>query len=127
MRERLDCKQVWSVKVQGGAPVYVDIGPALGQAWKIITGYGYHDEGGPLTCLFALDYGDGAGFRDMATPFALASATYAQIYDHVVSRECLVMRSGMVLRWNCAAKTAGKNAVIVLFVEEITGETAYVG
>ena len=125
MKERLDAKQVWIVAVELGVPVFVDIGPTAGQAWKILCGYGYHDEGAPLTCLFAMDYGDGAGFRDMATPFALASATYAQIYAQIAAPECLIMRAGMVLRFNCAAKTSGKSAVIVLFVEELTGETVY--
>jgi hypothetical protein len=108
--------------------VYADASPALGTAWIINAGYGWHDEGGPLSCLWAYDDGLGGGFRNLCAAAALATTTYRHLYADIPNGNWpFILRYGQTIRWNCAAKTAGKNAVIELLVDEALGETAYVG
>jgi hypothetical protein len=126
MQSRLEARQRSVIQSEPTA-VYADITPLVGQAWQIIAGYGYHDEGAPLTCLWALDSGDGSGFRDLCLGAALASGVYRHVYADVPCQLPLILRFGQTLRWNCAAKTPTKHAVIVLVIDEIVGETPYVG
>jgi hypothetical protein len=124
MNERLEAKQRWLVLAESGAPVFVTYSPPIGTAVKIITGYGYHNEGAPLTCAFLIV--DSGGERDLHTAAALASGPFMQLYDVVKCAEPIVLRFGMGIKFSCAAKTNGKSAVIVLLVDEILGETPYV-
>jgi hypothetical protein len=125
IEDRLACKQLRVLIIQAGVPVFVATGPAIGHAWRIVQGYGWHDEGGPLTCLWALNLG--AGNRDLCNGAALASATFSQLYTVVPCAAPIVLRSGQTITFNAAAKTAGKNVVIELVVDEIVGEESYVG
>lgn len=127
IEDRLECKQRRILVIQAGASVFVSTGPAIGQAWRIVQGYGWHDEGGPLTCLWALDMGAGAGNRDLCNGAALASNTFSQLYTVVPCAAPLILRSGQTITFNAAAKTGGKNVVLELVIDEIVGEESYVG
>jgi len=123
--DRLECKQRRVLVIQAGAPVFVSTGPAIGQAWRIVQAYGWHDEGGPLTCLWALDLG--GGNRDLCNGAALASAVFSQLYTVVPCAAPIVLRSGQTITFNAAAKTGGKNVVMELVIDEVLGEESYVG
>jgi len=126
MIDRLRTRQRRVLAIEATA-VFADATPDPGVAWEILCGFGWHDEGAPLVCLWALDDGGPGGFRDLCAGVALASATYRHLYADIPNgNKPFMLRHGQILRWNCAAKTPTKNAVIELFVDEIIGEPTYV-
>jgi hypothetical protein len=130
---RLEARQRTIVAVGLAAVANIDITPAIGHAYVITAGYGYHNEGAALWSLFALDVNDGAGFRDLCAPNNLASALYMHLYSSGIAQgyvpcgQPLILRAGQALRFNAAALSGAHIATLVLFVDEYLGETPYDG
>lgn len=108
----------------------VDLTPGVGSAQVITSAYGFHNEGAPLTCLWALDDGRGGGFRDLVNAAALASGVFTHLYDGILGMRAaqpLILRAGQILRFNAAAISGAHIPVIVAIVDEYVGETPYDG
>jgi len=127
MKERLEAKQRTIVLTDATLADNIDATPGNGRAWRILSGYGWHDEGAPLNCVYALDDLGAGGYRDLCPAANVASGVFMPLYTNVHCQDALVLRGGQTLRFNAAGKTVGHNVVIVLFVDEVLGETAYVG
>lgn len=108
----------------------VDLVPPTGETYVITAAYGFHNEGAPLTCLWALDDGRGGGFRDIVGAAALASGVFTHLYDGLLGMrgaQPLILRATQILRFNAAAISGAHLPVIVAMVDNYVGETPYDG
>jgi hypothetical protein len=127
---RLLCKQRVVVVLGTAAVAAVDLTPPVGHAYVITSAYGFHNEGAPLQCLWAMDDGRGGGFRDLVIAAALASGAFTHLYDGLLGMRAaqpLVLRATQSLRFNAAGISGAHLPVIVAILDDYAGETPYDG
>lgn len=127
--DRLKLKQRWVIVTDATAAIYVGLAPVTGSVYRIVAAYGYQEEGSALNCYWTIDVGDGVGYIDLNDAVSTASGVKAQLYGTTgaITKEPLILRSGMELRFVATGKTVGHNVVIRALVEELRGSETYVG
>jgi hypothetical protein len=127
---RLKARQVRMVVIGAAAVNDIDYVVPLGTALVITNAQGQHNDVANRTALWAVNFNDGAGFRNVCQPISLAAYSRLELYVANALRswsQPLILRGGMTIRFNCAGLVGAAIAYIDILADEYLGETPYVG